>query len=69
MDINDQLSDILTETYQSPSGFVSAYSMNPDKVFRTFVKKLDVVPFDLKERLAETFISLTTSKADDRDSA
>ncbi len=55
----DQMSDILDEVYGSPQAFVSAYSMDPDKVFRKFVSKMKVVPITLKADLQATYESAT----------
>ncbi len=55
----EQMSDIMDEVYGSPQAFVSAYSFNPDKVFRKFVSKMKVVPITLKADLEETYRSAT----------
>lgn len=55
----DEMSDILDKVYGSPQAFVSAYTMDPEKVFRKFVSKMKVVPITLKADLQATYESAT----------
>jgi len=50
-----ELTRHLSETYLKESAFVSAYTMNPARVFRTAVRHLKVIPYDLKEILKDTY--------------
>ncbi len=64
----DQLTDTIIDLYGDPESFVEAYNKDADEVFHRFVSKLTVVPIDLKVRLEETYVSIT-SHPDGRASA
>ena len=60
----EELNRVLLDIYQHANYFVSAYNSNPNKVFRSVVVHMPVVPYDLKERLEETFKHFSTQEAD-----
>uniref|UniRef100_A0A6H1ZI80 Uncharacterized protein n=1 Tax=viral metagenome TaxID=1070528 RepID=A0A6H1ZI80_9ZZZZ len=60
----DDVGEILVTKYGSEQGFVSAYSTNPRKVFRTIIGLMKVIPVDLKQMLSDTHKSLTTTAPD-----
>jgi len=59
-----KIGEILTKHYDNEQGFASAYNANARKVLETVVREMNPVPYDLKERLDETYKSLTTVKPD-----
>ena len=63
--MQEKVAKVIEEIYQSKEHFVSAYAMNPKKVFSNIIGKMDVVPYDLKYMLEDFYKELTTSSPDE----
>ena len=60
----DDVGDVLVTKYGDEQGFVSAYSANSQRVFKTIVSLMKVVPIDLKSMLDATYKKLVTVEPD-----